>query len=177
MPGSRSDVPVQSEDYYPTLLEGLGLSPAMGQQFDGSSFLPALRGEVPERAPLFQYFPHSTGVPDWLPPAVSVHRGDWKLIRIFHGGDDGAHRLLLFDLANDPGEQHNLAVEQAQVAAELDGLIELFLQRTKAVVPIPNPAFDPQQYDPSLEGKSQPKRQKAASQQTAAAGLSEDAAI
>lgn len=177
VPGSRSDVPIQSEDYYPTLLDGLGLSEAEGQQFDGTSFLPALRGEVRERPPLFQYFPHNPGVPDWLPPAVSVHRGDWKLIRIFHGGDDGAHRLLLFDLANDLGEQRNLAAEQPQLAAELDGLIELFLQRTKAVVPIPNPAFDPQQYDPSLEGKSQPKRQKAASQQTAAAGLSEDAAI
>lgn len=181
-PGSRSDVPIQSEDYYPTLLDGLGLSAAEGQQFDGSSFLPALRGEVIERAPLFQYFPHNPSVPDWLPPAVSVHRGDWKLIRIFHGGDSGAHRLLLFDLANDLGEQRNLAAERPQLAAELDGLIEQFLQRTRAVVPIVNPAFDPKQYDPTLEGKSQPKRQKQAAGKPAAGkqaatGLSEDAAI
>lgn len=177
-PGSRSDVPVQSEDYYPTLLDGLGLRPADGQQFDGSSFLPALRGEVPERPPLFQYFPHNPAVPDWLPPAVSVHRGDWKLIRIFHGGDNGAHRLLLFDLANDPGEQRNLAAEQPELAVDLDGLVEQFLQHTKAVVPIRNPAFDPQQYDPTLEGKSQPKRQKpAAGRQAAAAGPAEDAAV
>lgn len=33
-------------------------------------------------------------LPDWLPPAVSVHRGDWKLIRLFHGGEKGGHRYM-----------------------------------------------------------------------------------
>jgi hypothetical protein len=41
--------------------------------------------------------------------------------------------------------------------AELDALIEGFLTDTKAVVPVPNPAFDPAKYRPELEGKQQPK--------------------
>lgn len=43
--------------------------------------------------------------------ASSVHQGDWKLIRLFHDGDDGIHRYLLFNLRDDIGEQHNLADE------------------------------------------------------------------
>lgn len=156
-PGSRSDALVQSEDFYPTLLEALALKPAEGQRFDGHSILPALKGDSLAGKAVFQYFPHNPGVPDWLPPAVSVHRDDWKLIRIFHGGENGAHRHLLFNLHDDLGEKNNLAAQKPEVVAELDALIETFLADTKAIVPVPNPKFDPAQYHPELEGKSQPK--------------------
>ena len=152
-PDTRSDAIVQGEDYYPTLLAGLSIKPAAGQIFDGTSILPALKGDPLNGKTVFQYFPHSPGVPDWLPPAVSVHRGDWKLIRIFHGGQNGAHRYLLFNLRDDPGELTDLAARQPDLVADLDGLIENFLAATKAVTPIPNPSFDPAKYHPELEGK------------------------
>jgi hypothetical protein len=41
--------------------------------------------------------------------------------------------------------------------AELDALIEKFLADTRAVVPVPNPAFDPSKYHPELEGKAKLK--------------------
>lgn len=155
--GTRSDAIIQSEDYYPTLLEALALKPVEGQRFDGHSILPALKGDSLAGKAVFQYFPHNPGVPDWLPPAVSVHRDDWKIIRIFHGGEKGAHRHLLFNLRDDLGERNNLAAQKPELVAELDALIETFLADTKAVVPVPNPNFDPKQYRPELEGKSQPK--------------------
>jgi arylsulfatase A-like enzyme len=155
--GTRSDALVQSEDYYPTLLAGLDLKAAPDQRFDGSSILPALKGgDLPGKA-VFQYFPQYTVVPEWLPPAVSVHRGDWKLIRIFHGGENGAHRHLLFNLHDDLSEKNNLAAQTPELVSELDALIEKFLADTHAVVPVPNPAFDPKQYHPELEGRQQPK--------------------
>jgi hypothetical protein len=168
--GSRSDAIIQSEDYYPTLLEGLALKPAEGQRFDGSSILSALKGDALAGKATFQYFPHNPGVPDWLPPAVSVHRDDWKLIRIFHGGENGAHRHLLFNLRDDLSEKNNLAAQKPELVAELDALIEGFLADTKAVVPVPNPAFDPAKYHPELEGKQQPKGKAKASAKSAAKG-------
>jgi arylsulfatase A-like enzyme len=155
--GSRSEVVIQSEDYYPTLLAGLELEAAPGQLFDGINILPALKGGQLDREAVFQYFPHDPGVPDWLPPAVSVHCGDWKLIRIFHGGDHGAHRYLLYNLREDLGEQHNLAIHQPERVHHLDSLIEGFLAKTKAVVPIPNSAFDPTKYHPEDEGRQKPR--------------------
>ncbi len=156
-PGSRSDALIQSEDYYPTLLEILGLQPAPGQRFDGSSILPALKGDALAGKAICQFFPHDPGVPDWLPPAVSVIRDDWKLIRIFHGGEKGAHRYLLFNHRDDLSEKTNLAAQEPERVKELDALIEKFLADTKAVVPAPNPTFDPAKYHPEDEGKQKPK--------------------
>ncbi|MCH5374052.1 MAG: hypothetical protein JJ992_08750, partial [Planctomycetes bacterium] len=121
-----------------------------------------MKGERLDRAAVFTYFPHDPGVPDWLPPAVAVHRGDWKLIRIFHGGDNGAHRYLLFNLRDDLGEKTNLASARPDLVAELDALIEAFLTDTGAIVPLPNPAFDPARYHPELEGQQKPRTKSAA---------------
>jgi arylsulfatase A-like enzyme len=152
-PGSRSDALVQSEDYYPTLLAGLGLPSAPGQKFDGTSILPALKNQPFSRDAVFTYFPHAPGVPDWLPPAVAVHQGDWKLIRIFFAGEDGAHRWQLYNLRTDLGEKHNLAAQEPARVKALDALIEKFLADTQAVTPVRNPAFDARTYRLADEGK------------------------
>ncbi len=136
--GSVSDSLIQSEDYYPTLVEALGITPPKEQHFDGRSFLDALKGKPFDRDAVFQYFPHGPKVPDNLPPAVSVHLGKWKLIRIFHDGEKGEHRSLLFDLEKDIGESTDLAIAQPEVVAMLNGRIEQFLSDTSAVLPIPN---------------------------------------
>jgi arylsulfatase A-like enzyme len=150
---SRSEQVIQSSDFYPTLLEILSIAPQAGQTFDGISIMPAFHGNTLDREAIFTYFPHSPPIPNWLPPAVSVHRGDWKLIRIFHGGQNGKHRWKLFNLREDLGEQHDLADRFPERVQGLDALIEAFLADTDAVLPIPNPSFDPTKYRPELEGK------------------------
>ncbi len=152
--GSRSEAVIQSSDFYPTLMEMLSIAPQADQSFDGISIVPALRGEPLEREAIFTFFPHSPNIPEWLPPAVSVHRGDWKLIRIFHGGQDGRHRWKLFNLREDIGEQRDLSDVLPERVTEMDALIESFLVDTQAVRPTLNPKFDPSKYRPELEGKA-----------------------
>ena len=77
--GTRSDVVIQSSDFYPTLLEVLGLRPRAGQRFDGVSIVPALKEQPLAREAIFTYFPHAPKVPDWLPPAVAVPLISWYL--------------------------------------------------------------------------------------------------
>ncbi|MEO1616768.1 MAG: sulfatase [Planctomycetota bacterium] len=153
---SKSDQIIQTIDYYPTLLDLLDLQAPANQVMDGISIVPALEGRPLSRQAVFTYFPHAPGVPEWMPPAVSVHQGDWKLIRIFHGGEvvDGqrSHRWKLFNLANDVGEEKNVADQFPEKLAELDGLIEDHLRETGAKLPRENPDFDPSKYDPSREG-------------------------
>jgi arylsulfatase A-like enzyme len=172
--GTRSDAVVQSSDFYPTLLEVLSLAPRHEQQYDGISIVPALKGRPLKREAIFSFFPHQTQVPDWLPPAVAMHSGDWKLIRIFHGGDKGAHRWKLFNLASDLGEKNDLAAQEPQRVKEMDALIEKFLANTMAVVPMPNPKFDPAAYCPADEGKvpakTKAKQGKASAASTAKTG-------
>ncbi len=154
---SRSDEIIQSSDFYPTLLEMLSIDAQPHQEFDGISIVPALQGEALDREGIFTYFPHAPGVPDWLPASVSVHRGDWKLIRIFHGGTNYEHRYKLFNLRDDIGEQNNLADEFPEMVNQLDALIEQHLVDTQAVRPLPNPKFEPSKYDVSKEGKAELK--------------------
>lgn len=156
--GSRSDARVQTEDYFPTLIEAFGLQKAPGQIFDGVSVLPAWKGDPSfTRPPTFTYFPHDPGVPDWMPPAVAVHDGDWKLIRIFNHGENNLHRYQLYNLKEDLSETNNVAAKEPSRVKELDAKIEAFLADTKAVLPKINPAFDPSKYDPKEEGIQKPK--------------------
>jgi arylsulfatase A-like enzyme len=174
---SRSDATIQSEDFYPTLLEGLSLKVADGQRFDGSSILPAFRGDSLHGKAVFQYFPHSPGVPDWLPPSVSVHRDEWKLIRVFYGGEKSTHRFFLFNLRDDLGEKKNLADAEPELVKELDALIENFLVDTEAVVPTPNPDFDASRYRPELEGVQADRKKAKAASADSVWMTSKDAAI
>lgn len=155
--GSTSDVLMNSCDFYPTLLEMLALKPANGQQFDGVSLVPALQGKPLDRTPVFTFFPHDPPVPEWMPPAVSVHQGDWKLIRLFSCGEKGGDRLKLFNLRDDVGERNDLVAKHPELVRELDKLIDAFLKDTNAVVPVPNPAFNPSTYDLSEEGRPGPQ--------------------
>jgi arylsulfatase A-like enzyme len=151
-PGSRSDARIQSTDLYPFFLNLLGIPLPENYVVDGVDFAPALRGGPFDRGPMFTYFPCQTGVPDWLPPSVAVHSGAWKLIRLFHQGENGAHDYRLFNLEEDIGETRNLAAAYPEKVRMLDRLIEAHLQDAEAVVPLPNPAFDPAKYRPEEVG-------------------------
>jgi arylsulfatase A-like enzyme len=142
-PGTRNEALVQSEDLYPTILAMAGAAAKDGQACDGLSMLPALRGEAPLRDAIYSYFPHAPAVPDWTPPSVCVRKGDWKLIRIFFDAPDQSHRYELYNLAGDIGEQDNLAAREPERVRELDALLDRFLADTEAVLPKPNPAYDP----------------------------------
>jgi arylsulfatase A-like enzyme len=157
-PGSRSDSVIQSSDFYPTFLELLGLKSQPGQIFDGASIAAALGGRPLAPRATFTYFPHSPGVPDALPPAVTVNAGDWKLIRIFHEGEKGAHAYQLYNLKDDVGETKNLAAAQPERVRSLDALIENFLVETKAVRPQPNPAYDPSAKPAPAKAKKAPAK-------------------
>jgi len=140
-PGATSDAMLQSIDFYPTLLEMVGLRPRPGLKLDGVSFTTALRGGPSQRETVFCHFPH-VGV-DRLGPAAYVRRGDWKLIRRFCDGEAGADRYELYNLRDDPGESNDLAAQMPDKVKELSALIDAFLQDTRAVVPKPNPAYSP----------------------------------
>jgi arylsulfatase A-like enzyme len=158
-PGSRSDAIIQSEDFHPTLVKTLGIE--TDQPFDGIDIAPALAGRPLERDAVFQYFPHDPPVvPDWLPPSVAVRSGDWKLIRVFHYGENGGHLHHLYDLSEDIGETRDLAAKQPERVRALDAKIEAFLKDTGAALPLPNPKFNPAKFRPERIGV--PKRKKPA---------------
>lgn len=163
---STNDTVIQSTDFLPTFAEALSLTVPKEQVFDGISILPTFEKKPLARDAIFTYFPHNPPVPDWLPPSISVHNDDWKLIRIFHGGEAGAHRWKLFHLSDDLSETKDLAASEPERVKNMDAMIEAFLVRTQAVRPVINPKFDPSKYDATKEGIGKMRQKKSAAKPT-----------
>ena len=103
--GTTFEAPVHHFDIFATAAEAAGA--ALERSIDGVSLLPFARGErAAER-------PHETLF--WRAGAYrTVRHGDWKL-----AVDPIIEQTWLFDLAQDPGEQHNLAANHPEVVADL----------------------------------------------------------
>ncbi len=133
-PGSVSDLPVTSTDFYPTILEMAGVPLNREQHWDGVSLAPLLEhGWAPERATLFWHYPHYSNQGGH--PACAVREGDWKLIRSL---EDKSTEL--YNLKDDVGEHRNLASEKPEKVAELGRHLDAFLKTTEAALPKENPA-------------------------------------
>jgi arylsulfatase A-like enzyme len=112
-PGSVCDEPVISIDFYPTLLEIVGLPLRPDQHLDGVSLKPLLEGaeSLPPR-PLYWHYPHYSNQGGF--PSGAIRVGDWKFIERY---EDGSGQL--FNLAEDIGEQQNLIEEHPERASAL----------------------------------------------------------
>ncbi len=106
-PGSVSDTPVVSMDFYPTILEIAGLPARPGQHLDGVSLASVLKGGgEPKRDALFWHYPHYSNQGGF--PGGAVRMGDWKLVERYEDG-----RVSLFNLKDDIGERNDLADKEA----------------------------------------------------------------
>ncbi len=142
-PGSRCAEVVSSVDFYPTLLEIAGLGPKPGQVLDGESLVPLLKQTgKPSREAIFCHFPHGLGRLN--APATYVRKGPWKLIRFYEPNQHFPNAYELYNLEDDLSETNNLAERMPEKVRELARLIDRFLEETDALVPVPNPNYDPQ---------------------------------
>ena len=136
-PGSETNTPVVSTDFFPTILELAGLSSQPELPADGQSFVPLLKQEQDAvNRTLYWHYPHYHGS-TWTPGA-SIRDGDWKLIEFYEY--DTAE---LFNLAEDPGETNDLSHENPAKAAELREKLLAWQKEMHAQMPQPNPDYQP----------------------------------
>lgn len=144
-PASTNASLLSSVDWYPTMLEMLGLQALPNTLLDGVSQVPALLGSGSPRTNVFVHFPHSVAVTAGF-AGCWVRSGDWKLIRYFYDNPDRSHRYELYDLAADPHEMTNVAAANPALVTQLDTLITVHLAATAALVPLTNSAYIPPVY-------------------------------
>ncbi|WDQ18861.1 sulfatase [Rhodopirellula sp. P2] len=102
-PGTTSDEPVCSIDFYPTILDLCGQTAPPQQQLDGVSLKPLLRGdESLDRQSLYWHYPHYSNQGSF--PGGAIREGDWKLIERYEDG-----RVHLYNLKDDIGERNDVA--------------------------------------------------------------------
>jgi arylsulfatase A-like enzyme len=114
-------------------------------RLDGVDLLPYLRGDkaAPPHDALYWRFG----------PQLAIRMGDWKLVK---GRDPNVRQPLrrgqadlagamLFNLANDPGEQRNLAAEMPQKVKELEAAWQIWNAQLKA------PSWGPPDRQPAAQ--------------------------
>ncbi len=146
--GSLSSFPVSSIDFLPTFFEIAGTT--VPAQVDGRSLVPLLRGTgKPARDALFWHYPHYSN--QGGTPSGAVRKGEYKLVEFYEDG-----RVELFNLAEDIGEQRNLAAQAPEKTKELRTLLKEWRSSVDAVMPTENPGYDPAKADQGLTGAQKP---------------------
>ncbi len=104
-------------DLTPSILKIAGVERPRDVRFDGQEMHGQLLGKSREsrKGVLFFRRPPDRGSDgDHDAPDLAVRSGDWKLLCKYDGGD-----AALFNLADDPGEQTDLASARGKLVAEL----------------------------------------------------------
>ncbi len=105
------EAPCSTSDYFPTVLDVLGFRmQAQPDPIDGISLLPLLEGRASERR-------HPIGF-------ESRRQLSWMDDRHKLLSTDAGETYMLFDIASDPGEQHDIAAERPEVVAGLRAALQ-----------------------------------------------------
>lgn len=142
------DIPVDCNDYFPTLLELAGeLKPTHaidGQSIAGLLKDPKNKKKSYTRDTHFWHYPLSVvykNPADDLPftPHSAVRKGDYKLIFDWYG------RLNLYNIRKDISEKNNLATQMPDKTRELFAELMNYLEKNveKKYWPTANPEYDP----------------------------------
>lgn len=120
------------QDLMPTLLELAGIE-AQETIFDGRSLMPMVRAEIPSHASEF-YITECTWMRKhgWRTP-------QWKLIVALEPDFHFKPAVELYNLVEDPLENHNLAESNPDVVALLCERMEAWIARREAETGLPNP--------------------------------------
>jgi arylsulfatase A-like enzyme len=134
--GTVCDVPVISTDFYPTILEMVGLPLQPEQHADGVSIAPLVKGaETLDREAIYWHFPHYSNH-GMQSPGGAVRAGDYKLLEYFENGT-----VQLFNLREDIGEQNDLSSTEPAKADQLRGMLHAWREDVVAWMMEPNPDY------------------------------------
>jgi arylsulfatase A-like enzyme len=125
------DVPLHIVDWYPTLLKLAGASLEQPLPLDGRDLWPSVVDAAPS--------PHEEIVLNTTPSHGAIRVGNWKLVvngnATVVAGENGEppsaqqEQIELFDLAEDLGEQRNLAEERPELVRELHARLDKFARQ------------------------------------------------
>ena len=136
-PGTISGARVVSLDLFPTFGELAGVAETLPDDLEGGSLVPLLlgggNGEVRRtRDELVFHFAQPSGQPESR-PSSSIYLENYKLLKFYDTGN-----LQLFDIAQDLGEQRDLAGRMPERVEELHLRLTSYLDAVDATIPDPS---------------------------------------
>ncbi|AFK05734.1 sulfatase (plasmid) [Emticicia oligotrophica DSM 17448] len=140
--------PVTGADFFPTILDFAGIPLMPKQHIDGISLKPLFDGKELKTRDLFWHYPHY-GNQGGQPNSI-IRSGNLKLI---HYWEDGHYEL--YNLANDPYEQKDLASKEPQKASKLNTKLLTWLKSVNAQYPVQDPEFNADLANKKLKNNSE----------------------
>jgi len=127
---SETETYITGTDYYPTLVEIVGLKQHENQYIDGQSFAATLKGKeiINNDRPLFWHSPLPRSKSTGDRANTTVRLGDYKLLDFYEDG-----YVELYNIKEDPGEAFNLVSKMPAKRDELLGLIQNWRKEVNAV--------------------------------------------
>jgi arylsulfatase A-like enzyme len=148
-PNSQSNEPIIGYDLMATFAELAGSSQHVPEDSDGVSIVPLLGSPDAhlKRPPhgLVFHFPHYNQV-GLNEPHSAIRVGNFKLVRF-----DQSMRSLLFNVATDLGEAHDMAESNAACVDKLEALLDTYLTAVGAEQPKDSSSW----VKPGKKGKTQ----------------------
>ena len=129
------DYPVSGIDFYPTLLDLVGVEKDPKQIVDGVSLVPLLQGKTLGARPLFWHYPHYGN--QGGEPVSIIRKESYKLIHYWEDGHDE-----LYNLSIDLGEKNDISKEETQVAQNLRNELDAYLKSVDARLPTAYVKYD-----------------------------------
>ncbi|MFU7559158.1 arylsulfatase [Stieleria sp. JC731] len=114
--GVDSDLPSAFWDYLPTACDLAGVE--VPEQVDGISFLPTLVSEGQQERHEYLYWASQEGE-----TTVGIRQEQWKLVR-YRRDKQGQPDWRLYNLHSDPGEQHDVASQHADVVERMINAVQ-----------------------------------------------------
>jgi arylsulfatase A-like enzyme len=147
--GAVSDQTISSVDFFPTILEMLGMKEKeTSNEIDGISITQALQGgEIPPRDGIFIDFPHYTIAPGNYPSNILIN-DRWKFFRVYGVGENKGHYYKLYDIRNDLREEFNQAANYPKLVKNYDRMITKHLKKIGSSHPLPNPNYNSEAESP-----------------------------
>ena len=140
----ETNVPASGVDFYPTILDLVGVDLKPNQHKDGVSLKSVIEGGTIEERPLIWHYPHYGN--QGGEPSSMIRKGDWKLIHYYE--DD---RKELYNLKQDIAEQHELSEKHSEVVKQLDKILFDYLNEVGANFPKKDPIYDAQKEEEFLK--------------------------
>ncbi|VAV92048.1 Arylsulfatase [hydrothermal vent metagenome] len=140
--GTVDDSLVISDDFFPTIADILDIKETPAD-IDGKSLVPLLKqtGKLDRDALYFDY-PHFHHL--GYKPAGAIRQGDYKLVEWFEGTIAGVGKAYsLFNIAKDPGEEHDLSVDMPDRVKSMSGKLRNWRKKVGADEMTLNPDYDP----------------------------------
>ena len=122
-------------DLYPTFLSVAGVETPDGYPLDGADLKKLLNGkrDKKHRDDFLMHFPHGDHRANYF---TTYRKGDWKLIYYYHPETPDAPSWKLYNLKDDPYEQHELSAEHPEQVRTMVALMKARLEAEDALYPV-----------------------------------------